>query len=102
MENSGYFSEKRLREIEEKLDRLMKDRYRRALDPDSIVLDNSELMRHLKISNKTATIWRNQGKIAFSKVNQKLYYKLSDVKKLIEDHRVFPVVKPNKNRNQNQ
>ena len=49
-------------------------------------LDNQEFLLLLKISKRTAQTWRDEGKISFSQVGNKIYYKLSDVEKLLTEH----------------
>ena len=49
-------------------------------------LDNQEFLLLLKISKRTAQTWRDEGKISFSQVGSKIYYKLSDVEKLMQEH----------------
>ena len=49
-------------------------------------LDNQEFLLLLKISKRTAQTWRDEGKISFSQVGNKIYYKLSDVEKLMQEH----------------
>ena len=49
-------------------------------------LDNQEFLLLMKISKRTAQTWRDEGKISFSQVGSKLYYKLSDVEKLLQEH----------------
>lgn len=51
-----------------------------------VFLDNEELISMLKISRRTAQTWRDEGKISFSQVGSKIYYKLSDVEKTMQDH----------------
>jgi hypothetical protein len=49
-------------------------------------LDNQEFLQLMKISKRTAQTWRDEGKISFSQVGSKIYYKLSDVEKLLLEH----------------
>lgn len=49
-------------------------------------LDNKQFMDMLKISPRTAQTWRDEGKISFSQVGSKIYYKLSDVEKCMENY----------------
>ncbi|UOK42125.1 MULTISPECIES: helix-turn-helix domain-containing protein [Flavobacterium] len=49
-------------------------------------LDNQEFLLLLKISKRTAQTWRDEGRISFSQVGNKIYYKLSDVEKLMVEH----------------
>lgn len=49
-------------------------------------LDNQEFLLLMKISKRTAQTWRDEGRISFSQVGNKIYYKLSDVEKLLQEH----------------
>ena len=49
-------------------------------------IDNQEFLLLLKISKRTAQTWRDEGKVSFSQVGGKIYYKLSDVEALMQQH----------------
>ena len=49
-------------------------------------LNNKQFMEMLGVSLRTAQSWRDEGKITFSQVGNKIYYKLSDVEKLLQEH----------------
>ena len=55
-------------------------------DKSEIYLDNQEFLMKMKISKRTAQTWRDEGKVAFSQVGSKIYYKLSDIEELLEKH----------------
>ena len=57
------------------------------LPKQEVFLDNEEFIKMLKISRRTAQTWRDEGKISFSQVGNKIYCKLSDVEKFIQDYR---------------
>ncbi len=50
-------------------------------------LNNKQFMEMLDVSLRTAQTWRDEGKITFSQVGNKIYYKLSDVEKFIQNYR---------------
>lgn len=56
------------------------------IDPEDVFFDNQEFMKLMNISKRTAQEWRNKKIIYFTQVGNKIYYKLSDVKKLINDN----------------
>ena len=56
------------------------------LPKQEVFLDNEEFIKMLKISRRTAQTWRNEGKISFSQDGNKIYYKLSDVEKTMDEH----------------
>jgi hypothetical protein len=49
-------------------------------------LDNQEFSQLLKISKRTSQTWRDEGKISFSQIGSKIYYKMSDVQRLLDTH----------------
>ena len=56
------------------------------LPKQEVFLDNEEFITMLKISRRTAQTWRDEGKISFSQVGNKIYYKLSDVEKTMDEY----------------
>lgn len=71
---------KRLEEIEQKA-------LENEPDPQNVWLDNQEFCQLLKISKRTAQSYRDQGLVSFSQIGSKVYYRLSDVHKLLNDHK---------------
>ena len=55
-------------------------------DPDDDFIDNQEFLLKMKISKRTAQTWRDEGKVSFSQVGNKIYYKVADVKELLTKH----------------
>ena len=49
-------------------------------------LDNQEFLMLMKISKRTAQTWRDEWRISVGQVGNKIYYKLSDVEKLLQEH----------------
>jgi len=47
-------------------------------------LDNQEFIQLLNISKRTAQSWRDEGKVSFSQISSKIYYRMSDVQKLLD------------------
>ena len=56
------------------------------LDPEDVFFDNQEFMSLMNISKRTAQEWRNKKIIEFSQVGNKIYYRLSDIQKLLNDN----------------
>ena len=54
-------------------------------DPEDVFFDNQEFMLLMNISKRTAQEWRNKKIIEFSQVGNKIYYRLSDIKKLLDE-----------------
>ena len=69
-----------------KLDTIQNQINSKADPKKETFLDNQEFLLLMKISKRTAQTWRDEGKISFSQVGNKIYYKLSDVEKLLQEH----------------
>jgi len=54
--------------------------------PEDQVLTNEQFIQFLKISKRTSQFLRDNGKISFSQIGNKIYYKMSDVQKLLDTH----------------
>lgn len=76
-----------LRKISERLEHLIRQTELRSKQPEDMVLfDNNDIQRLLKISPKTAANWREEGILPYSQVKNKFYYKLSDIRNLIDEY----------------
>jgi excisionase family DNA binding protein len=49
-------------------------------------LDNDELAGVLKVSKRTLQSYRDEGRISFSQVGSKIYYRASDVEAFLAKH----------------
>lgn len=52
--------------------------------PEDDFLDNQEFIQLLNISKRTAQSWRDEGRISFSQIGSKIYYRMCDVQKLLD------------------
>lgn len=55
-------------------------------NPEDTFLDNQEFMQLMNISKRTAQTWRDEGIISFSQIGSKIYYRMSDVQKLLDNN----------------
>ncbi len=55
-------------------------------EPKDEFLDNQEFLQLMNISKRTAQTWRDEGIVAFSQVGGKIYYRMSDVQKLLDSN----------------
>ncbi|MBW4971181.1 helix-turn-helix domain-containing protein [Croceibacter atlanticus] len=51
--------------------------------PEDVFLDNADFLQLMHISKRTAQTWRDEGKISFSQIGNKIYYRMSDVQTLL-------------------
>ena len=76
-----------LRIIKEKLDFLIiKINKLQKNKLDNLIIDNADFIQLMNISNSTAKNWRNKGVIAYSQIESKFYYKVADIKLLLENN----------------
>ncbi len=50
------------------------------------LMDNADFIKFMKIDRKTAEKWRKLGRVAYSKVGGKIYYRKSDVEAMLDKH----------------
>jgi len=79
-------SKDQFEELVAKMNEVLEKLNSKTAPKQEVFLDNEELVSMLKISRRTAQTWRDEGKISFSQVGSKIYYKLSDVEKTMQDH----------------
>jgi len=53
---------------------------------DDPFIDNNEFINLMGISTKTAQSWRDDGRVSFSQIGNKIYYKASDIKSLLDNN----------------
>tara|TARA_B110000908_G_C10268035_1_gene466813 strand:- start:10405 stop:10689 length:285 start_codon:yes stop_codon:yes gene_type:complete len=53
-------------------------------NPQNLFLDNQEFIQLMNISKRTAQTWRDEGKVSFSQIGSKIYYKMKDVEVLLD------------------
>lgn len=73
-------------EILKKFDELNLRIQSAATVPGETFVDNQQFLQLMKVSKRTAQTWRDEGKISFSQVGAKIYYKLSDIETLLKEH----------------
>ena len=77
-------AEKVLKRIDEQVSLIVaKMKIDSKLDPEDIIFDNQEFLKVMNISKRTAQQWRDTGFIGFSQLGNKIYYRLSDIKALL-------------------
>ena len=56
-------------------------------EPEDIFVDNPEFLELMNVSKRTAQTWRDEGVISFSQIGSKIYYRMSDIQKLLDSSR---------------
>jgi len=77
----------KLKEIENKLDLTIKklDKLQGSILEKQII-DNADFIQLMQISNSTAKNWRNKGLIAYSQIENKIYYKIEDIQLVLDKY----------------
>lgn len=57
-------------------------------DPDQMWVDNYEVRTFLNISERTLQRLRSEGMIPYSIISGKSYYKIAEIKRMLEERRV--------------
>lgn len=73
-------------ELTSRLDSLQNQLSTQTSTPKKPFMDNEEFIQLMGISKRTAQCWRDEGKISFSQVGNKIYYKQTDVDKLLSEN----------------
>jgi Helix-turn-helix domain len=73
-----------LQMIIDRLDKMEEGLIKKQMQADDPFLDNQEFLQLMNISKRTAQTWRDEGVIPFSQIGSKIYYLMSDVKKLLD------------------
>lgn len=78
-------SKEQFQQINNRLDEIAKNINVKEINPNEFV-DNTDFLELMKISKRTAQSWRDEGKIAFSQVGGKIYYRYGDIQELLKQH----------------
>jgi hypothetical protein len=77
-------SAQQYKELVNRLDVLNRRLEEKQKSPNDTFLDNQEFLQLMNISKRTAQSWRDEGKVSFSQIGSKIYYRMSDVQKLLD------------------
>ncbi len=59
---------------------------------NEVILDEVDFIKKLRISKRLASYLRVKGLITYSKVGGKIYYRLSDILKMLDNHEVKAMI----------
>ena len=74
--------------IQQKLDLLTAKVMFNQQFPEDTFIDNPKFMQLMGISAKTAQSWRHNGVVSYSQIGSKIYYRLSDIRRLLDRYHV--------------
>jgi hypothetical protein len=78
-------SKEQFQDLNKRLDEITNRLSTKEVNPEQFV-DNNDFLQLMKISKRTAQNWRDEGKIAFSQVGGKIYYRYGDIEELLKQH----------------
>mgnify|MGYP003458320614 CR=1 FL=1 len=86
--NTGNMSNDEAKSIGDFIEQLnnIEQRLKKIQYNNDVFLDNQEFLQVMNISKRTAQSWRDEGIISFSQVGSKIYYRMSDVQKLLDSN----------------
>lgn len=67
----------------DELTKVIKDSNMKIDDP---FVSNGKFMKLMDISSRTSQVWRNEKKIGYSQISGKIFYRKSDIEKLLNDN----------------
>ena len=73
-------------ELIKRLDNLIQSLNETRKQPIDPFFSNDEFMVLMSISVRTSQLWRDQELISYSQISGKIYYRLSDIQKLLDDN----------------
>ena len=73
-------------ELISKIETLLANLEKKGGSPQQSFIDNKTFLQIMGVSQRTGQSWRDEGKIAFSQVGNKIYYKMEDIEKFLEEH----------------
>lgn len=74
-----------LAEVQNRLEKvLLRLEVKQHTSSDQVFFDNQEFHTIMNVSKRTAQKWRETGIIAYSQVGSKIYYRLSDILKMLD------------------
>jgi hypothetical protein len=79
---------RRVPELQQFIDEMKHEFNQLHRPPDQVIWDDVDLREYLKVSQRTTATWRQDNIITYSKVQGKIFYKLSDVLEMVEKNKI--------------
>ncbi len=70
----------------QRLDELQKDLSQKQRNPKEVIYDSADVMKVLNISKSTLQRMRDEGLIGFSQIQNKFFYRQSDINEMLDKH----------------
>ena len=70
--------------------KIQQDNFVQGVNNSDPIYTTDQLMKVLSICRRSAQTLRDSGKLTFYKVGGKIYYRLSDINKMLDNHSIKP------------
>ena len=70
----------------------MKEHLKNITSPAEHFIGTEDFVKLMGVSARTAQVWRNEGKIGFSQMGKKIYYRMSDIEDFLAKHYQPPAI----------
>lgn len=80
------FSQDQFNELAKRMEEIHSAVTKKQGTPAEAFIDNEEFLKLMKVSRRTGQTWRDDGIISFSQIGSKIYYRMSDVQKLLDKY----------------
>ncbi len=84
--NAVILTQEQYNEIITRMDEIKSEIKGTSKSSSNEFVDNVDFIKLMNISKRTAQAWRDEGKISFSQVGGKIYYKMSDVQEMLKSN----------------
>jgi hypothetical protein len=81
-------TQQELDQLESKIESILEQVSNLSNHPDHIIYNTREFQQNLGVSERTQQTWRDNGIIGFSKVQGTIFYRMSDIQKMLEKNHV--------------
>lgn len=82
------FTDEETQVVKESLDEIKKLLVHKAPETDDPILTTEQVMSMLGVCRRTVQKWRDEGKIRFSEIDKKIYYRQSAIDEMLSKHEV--------------
>jgi Helix-turn-helix domain len=84
--NAVIITQQNYDELISRLERIQQEVSKIQFEPKDPILDNAQVCQILGLSKRSLQEYRNSGLISYSQIGAKIYYRLSEINRLLDKH----------------
>jgi hypothetical protein len=84
--NAVIISQENFDEVIKRLDKIQNEVSKIQFEPKDPILDNAQVCQILGLSKRSLCDYRSSGIISYSQIGAKIYYRLSEINRLLDKH----------------